>query len=317
MSGCKVAIVPPLAVAACLLPHFHSSHKRGTVPWLPQVVCLFLVLLWTENYGERGETGNSAFSLACREIYSRPSVALLGAIQALFEGAMYVTRGTQDRCAALCLLLGPANKHGRGRDGSPLHGQPRFSFVFMWVPTVLRVAPSSPAPPLGLLFASFMVCITLGGTVSSSLMVLFGLESATALIWYGRRAPISRAASVFHRRHLRGSQLPLAITACSPVPATRLLAKFLPFLVHSPRRRCWFPSCPRTLPSSSPPSSSWSSAWAAGSRAPAPFAQSMHRIAHQEAPCDGLSKGRTNCRQEERAGVEAGPPSRQKLGQSA
>ena len=69
-----------------------------------------------------------------------------------------------------------------------------FTFVFCWVPTVLKTAPSShldivdgsevspSSPPLGLIFAAFMLCITLGGMSFMPLQATLGVEWATALI---------------------------------------------------------------------------------------------------------------------------------------
>ena len=121
------------------------------------VLCLAFVLRWGENYGTQDTAEATSFSLAWRDVVGKTPVLLLGLIQALFEGAMY-------------------------------------TFVFVWVPTVLKVAPAShvdlvdgsvvagSSPPLGLIFASFMVCITIGGMLFAPLTAMLGLEGATALI---------------------------------------------------------------------------------------------------------------------------------------
>jgi MFS transporter, MFS domain-containing protein family, molybdate-anion transporter len=96
------------------------------------VICLGFVLSWNENYGKQDTVEDTAFSLAWHEITSKTPVMLIGAIQAFYEGSM-------------------------------------FTFVFVWVPTVLKAAPTThldllngsivenSSPPLGLVFASFMV----------------------------------------------------------------------------------------------------------------------------------------------------------------
>jgi hypothetical protein len=66
------------------------------------VVALAFVLGWSENYGKQDTVEATAVSAAWRDIRTKPSVWLLGAVQALFEGAM-------------------------------------FTFVFVWVPTILKV----------------------------------------------------------------------------------------------------------------------------------------------------------------------------------
>mmetsp|Transcript_17043 Transcript_17043/g.39894 ORF Transcript_17043/g.39894 Transcript_17043/m.39894 type:complete len:369 (+) Transcript_17043:74-1180(+) len=110
------------------------------------VLTLVFVCFWKENYGEQ-ETGDAggAFGMAWREICNKREIALLGGVNAFFEGAMY-------------------------------------TFVFMWVPTIFRVAPESPPPPIGLIFSCFMICITLGGMVFTPLLKMFGVEGATVLI---------------------------------------------------------------------------------------------------------------------------------------
>ena len=70
------------------------------------VLCPAFVLRWGENYGRQDTAEATSFSLAWRDVVGKTPVLLLGLIQALFEGAMY-------------------------------------TFVFVWVPTVLKVAPAS------------------------------------------------------------------------------------------------------------------------------------------------------------------------------
>lgn len=121
------------------------------------VLCLAFVVAWPENYGAQDTKEDTTFALAMKDIQTKRPVLLLGAIQALYEGAM-------------------------------------FTFVFCWVPTILKVAPSThidlisgsvvdpSSPPLGLIFGSFMLCITLGGMSFSPLCNVLGVEWATALI---------------------------------------------------------------------------------------------------------------------------------------
>lgn len=100
------------------------------------VVALLLVARWPENYG--GSSDDAAglavvaqsFRKAGRVIATDSRVALLACVAALFEGAT-------------------------------------FTFVFMWVPTLMAKY-SHGNLPTGLVFASFMVCIATGGE-------LFGL----------------------------------------------------------------------------------------------------------------------------------------------
>lgn len=103
------------------------------------VVSLLFVARWPENYGgdssqsEKNEGSALIKSLqdASKAIRQDKRIALLACVSALFEGAT-------------------------------------FTFVFMWVPTLLGRYTSQPALPMGLVFACFMVCIAAGGE-------LFGL----------------------------------------------------------------------------------------------------------------------------------------------
>lgn len=100
-------------------------------------LALVFVIFWPENYGgkEGGtEAENDTKTLAWNLIKSDRKVFLLGSVNALFEGSMY-------------------------------------SFVFMWVPTILGALRGSPLPS-GLVFASLMTCISLGGVLFSPSMLL-------------------------------------------------------------------------------------------------------------------------------------------------
>mmetsp|Transcript_62477 Transcript_62477/g.141258 ORF Transcript_62477/g.141258 Transcript_62477/m.141258 type:complete len:502 (+) Transcript_62477:100-1605(+) len=120
-------------------------------------LCLLVVVTWPENHGTQDTAEASAYSLAVKDIRTKTPVWLLGVIQSLYEGAM-------------------------------------FTFVFVWVPKIFTVAPSThldlvsghevpnSSPPLGLLFASFMVCITIGGMLFTPLNDSMGPEWATTLV---------------------------------------------------------------------------------------------------------------------------------------
>lgn len=54
------------------------------------------------------------------------------------------------------------------RDAIPL--PLRAHAVFMWVPTLQGVLPEDDALPTGLIFSSFMVCITIGGVLFSIML---------------------------------------------------------------------------------------------------------------------------------------------------
>mmetsp|Transcript_61311 Transcript_61311/g.169977 ORF Transcript_61311/g.169977 Transcript_61311/m.169977 type:complete len:447 (-) Transcript_61311:136-1476(-) len=99
-------------------------------------LALLFVLFWPENYGGGGEANSDkdAKQAAWDLIRTDRKAFLLGSVNALFEGSMY-------------------------------------SFVFMWVPTMLGALKGSPLPN-GLVFASMMTCISLGGLLFSPSMLL-------------------------------------------------------------------------------------------------------------------------------------------------
>ncbi|BBH03520.1 Major facilitator superfamily protein [Prunus dulcis] len=87
---------------------------------------------WGENYGDSSENKNliTQFRGAAVAIASDEKIALLGAIQSLFEGSMY-------------------------------------TFVFLWTPAL---SPNDEEIPHGFIFATFMLASMLGSSLASRLM---------------------------------------------------------------------------------------------------------------------------------------------------
>ncbi|KAJ3682140.1 hypothetical protein LUZ60_014713 [Juncus effusus] len=108
--------VAPFDAAACIL-----TIGMGIV-----------ILTWTENYGDSSENKDllSQFKLAGKAIAADEKIALLGAIQSLFEGSMY-------------------------------------TFVFLWTPAL---SPNDEEIPHGFIFATFMLSSMLGSSVAARLM---------------------------------------------------------------------------------------------------------------------------------------------------
>ncbi|GAA0141521.1 hypothetical protein Leryth_004047 [Lithospermum erythrorhizon] len=87
---------------------------------------------WSENYGDPSDNKNllDQFKAAAVAIASDEKIALLGAIQSLFEGSMY-------------------------------------TFVFLWTPAL---SPNDEEIPHGFIFATFMLASMLGSSFASRLM---------------------------------------------------------------------------------------------------------------------------------------------------
>jgi len=98
------------------------------------VLAGFFVMSWDENYGsdDKSEDGGSSGG-GMALIMNDKKVMLVGVVNSIFEGSMY-------------------------------------SFVFMWVPTLISVL--GVFPPTGLVFASLMCCISLGGLLFSPSLLL-------------------------------------------------------------------------------------------------------------------------------------------------
>ncbi|XP_073131395.1 uncharacterized protein [Henckelia pumila] len=111
---------------------------------------------WTENYGDTSESKDllAQFKGAAVAIASDEKIALLGAIQSLFEGSMY-------------------------------------TFVFLWTPAL---SPNDEDIPHGFIFATFMLASMLGSTIAARLLarntvkvesymqIVFVISSASLLL---------------------------------------------------------------------------------------------------------------------------------------
>jgi len=132
-------------------------------------LALCLLFRWEENYGghdhspgmsddapeDVGLLDELKTAWAC--IREHPTISLLGFVQAFFEGGMY-------------------------------------TFVFMWVPTLLALVPNGDLPT-GLVFSSFMVCITIGGMMFESMVKITSVERGS--LWVFVAATLSMVIPAF------------------------------------------------------------------------------------------------------------------------
>ncbi|XP_052196778.1 uncharacterized protein LOC127804059 [Diospyros lotus] len=112
----NLGAVAPFDAAACFLA----------------IGMLIILSSWTENYGDPSENKDllTQFKAAAVAIASDEKIALLGAIQSLFEGSMY-------------------------------------TFVFLWTPAL---SPNEEEIPHGFIFANFMLASMLGSLIASRLL---------------------------------------------------------------------------------------------------------------------------------------------------
>jgi len=127
------------AITAGILAQFAADAMGEIGPFKVAIALTALALVfvvgWEENYGG-GESKKDDASIEARAwelIKTDRKVFLMGSVSALFEGSMY-------------------------------------SFVFMWVPTMIGAL--GHFPPTGLVFASLMCCISIGGVIASPSMLL-------------------------------------------------------------------------------------------------------------------------------------------------
>jgi len=137
-----------VAILAGVVASFLSIQFGYGSPFLLSVLFLaasavFVYVNWTENYGDSKMELSSVFSGGFSAIQKDLRVALLGSMQSLFEGSMYV-------------------------------------FVFMWTPILgesVKEFSDSKLGLHGLTFASFMVCIMLGSTIYGLLRERMNVET--------------------------------------------------------------------------------------------------------------------------------------------
>jgi len=121
------------------------------------ILALLFVVFWRENYGG-GEAESEEVSeettqakaglggaTTLRLCLTDKKILLVGLVNSLFEGAMY-------------------------------------SFVFMWVPTLLNILKGDPLPT-GLVFSSLMCCISLGGLIFASILRVMTVEKGAVLVF--------------------------------------------------------------------------------------------------------------------------------------
>lgn len=155
------------------------------------VIALVLILQWEENYGEaqKGEHESSSlykqFTDGWKLVASDSKVFRIGLIQALSEGGMY-------------------------------------TFVFMWVPTLLSMNPPG-GVPTGCVFSALMMAITIGGIVFQPLERFFATKITT-------KAKASECSAVFAYTMAGLSMaVPALCLCCAPVSVCfdRILVSFI------------------------------------------------------------------------------------------
>lgn len=154
-------------------------------------VALVLLLQWEENYGEaqKGEHESSSlykqFTDGWKLVASDSKVFRIGLIQALSEGGIY-------------------------------------TFVFMWVPTLLSMNPPG-GVPTGCVFSALMMAITIGGIVFQPLERFFATKITT-------KAKASECSAVFAYTMAGLSMaVPALCLCCAPASVCfdRILVSFI------------------------------------------------------------------------------------------
>jgi len=141
-----------VAIAAGVFAQVASDARGDIGPFQLAIALTFITLLavltWRENYGHSEEGLSSitkSITKSAKVIGGNVSILYLGLSQAFFEGAVY-------------------------------------TFVFMWVPSMLQVTENLPT---GLVFSCFMLSMTLGGILFSLLLPIFprGAEGLTIFVY--------------------------------------------------------------------------------------------------------------------------------------
>ncbi|KAF8722223.1 hypothetical protein HU200_022531 [Digitaria exilis] len=128
-----------VAIIAGLFANFLADNMGfGPVAPFDAAACFLAIGMaiilssWGENYGDSSDSKDlmTQFKVAAKAIASDEKIALLGAIQSLFEGSMY-------------------------------------TFVFLWTPAL---SPNDEEIPHGFIFATFMLASMLGSSIASRLL---------------------------------------------------------------------------------------------------------------------------------------------------
>eukprot|EP00742_Colponemidia_sp_Colp-10_P000612 GILJ01000670.1.p1 GENE.GILJ01000670.1~~GILJ01000670.1.p1 ORF type:complete len:467 (-),score=77.70 GILJ01000670.1:169-1533(-) len=128
-----------------------AKDNFGIVAPFDASICFLLVGIviitstWSENYGNAQIEVHQSFSKAWTVLQQRPEVLLIGVVQSLFEGVMYV-------------------------------------FVFMWTPALETASGVAVEIPHGVIFACFMVCLMVGSTLFKDLLRLMPVERALHVV---------------------------------------------------------------------------------------------------------------------------------------
>lgn len=104
---------------------------------------IVILATWTENYGDANADVSKGLKDAVKAISNDRKVLLLGAIQSLFEGAMY-------------------------------------TFVFMWTPVLEQTG----SIPHGVIFSTFMICCSVGGSIFSYLVTRVKVEKFMRYVFF-------------------------------------------------------------------------------------------------------------------------------------
>jgi MFS family permease len=158
------------------------------------VLSLFLILGWDENYGEANEGEHESSSLyrqfkeGWKATLEDSMIWRIGLTQALSEGAMY-------------------------------------TFVFMWVPTLLSMDPPG-GVPTGCVFSSLMMAITMGGMMFPVINSIISNSKIVKKMHQGDSISSEMTASLIYALASACMAIP-AMCLCNAHNATRCFEKIL------------------------------------------------------------------------------------------
>eukprot|EP00276_Gloeochaete_wittrockiana_P007245 CAMPEP_0184656712 /NCGR_PEP_ID=MMETSP0308-20130426/16700_1 /TAXON_ID=38269 /ORGANISM="Gloeochaete witrockiana, Strain SAG 46.84" /LENGTH=398 /DNA_ID=CAMNT_0027093957 /DNA_START=285 /DNA_END=1481 /DNA_ORIENTATION=- len=133
-----------IAILAGLIANTVAGKWGFVAPFDTSLVLLIVEIIivsltWTENYGDQKIELQASFSNAWKSMIADPKIWLLGSIQSLFEGAMYI-------------------------------------FVFKWTPSLASKIPGETIPH-GFIFACFMVSVMIGSGLFKFLIARHKVEN--------------------------------------------------------------------------------------------------------------------------------------------